>query len=230
MLAGCGYPGEPLPPALNRPVRVADLAAVERGSKIYIQFTVPAQTTEGMPVKGKPDIELRVGPTPEGGFTFPKWEKGSDRVPDAALTVAQGPACLGAGGRFEALWQGRALVAVQIHEAARRGRRLVAPDRDPANWCRRYPHQKALAAVDAPDAVNLEWHAAAPEFRQIFRAKTRTSPRTGELRPAINRSHVRSRRSSDGKTYDYLVQSVREDRRPVRRERAVGKYYLQAGR
>ncbi|MGI8990660.1 MAG: hypothetical protein ACR2I2_13915, partial [Bryobacteraceae bacterium] len=37
-LANCGYIGETLPPALNLPVRIADLAAVERGSNIIIQF------------------------------------------------------------------------------------------------------------------------------------------------------------------------------------------------
>ena len=61
-LAGCGYPGEPLPPALNRPNRVVDLSAVERGEKIVIHFTLPAKTTEGLPVKQNPDIELRLGP------------------------------------------------------------------------------------------------------------------------------------------------------------------------
>ena len=41
LLAGCGYVGEPLPPALKRPMRVTDLAAVERGSFSAHFWTVP---------------------------------------------------------------------------------------------------------------------------------------------------------------------------------------------
>ena len=47
LVTGCGYVGDPLPPALNIPVPVADLNAVQRGDQIIIQFTVPQMTTEG---------------------------------------------------------------------------------------------------------------------------------------------------------------------------------------
>ena len=43
VLSGCGYAGEPLPPALSRPMRVTDLQAVERGENIAVQFTVPKE-------------------------------------------------------------------------------------------------------------------------------------------------------------------------------------------
>jgi len=36
---GCGYIGEPLPPALNIPSRVTDLRAVEFGDKILAEWT-----------------------------------------------------------------------------------------------------------------------------------------------------------------------------------------------
>ena len=83
LLAGCGYIGEPLPPALRRPVRVTDLAAVERGSKIIIQFTIPKVTTEGLPIKGDEDIELRIGP-PDDPFRMAAWQRTSERVPVSA--------------------------------------------------------------------------------------------------------------------------------------------------
>ncbi len=53
--AACGSIGPPLPPALNVPTRVADLSAVQRGSAIYIRFTMPAFTTEAqrLPDQGK---------------------------------------------------------------------------------------------------------------------------------------------------------------------------------
>ena len=81
-LCGCGYMGEPLPPALNRPERVQDIAAVQRGSNIHIQFTVPQVTTENLPLKkGSRDIELRIGPPPPGTFSIDAWLRTADRVP-----------------------------------------------------------------------------------------------------------------------------------------------------
>ena len=54
LLTGCGYPGEPLPPALNRPMRVTDLSALERGAKLYVAFTMPVKTTEDQPIRTEP--------------------------------------------------------------------------------------------------------------------------------------------------------------------------------
>ena len=50
-LAGCGHVGDPMPPALHIPAPVSDLAAVERGDRIIVQFTVPELTTDGMVIK-----------------------------------------------------------------------------------------------------------------------------------------------------------------------------------
>src|ERR1035438_1387784 len=76
LLTGCGYVGEPLPPALRRPVLVNDLAAVQVGSNIVIQFTIPKITTEDLPIKGGEDIELRVGPQAPD---MASWQRTSDR-------------------------------------------------------------------------------------------------------------------------------------------------------
>lgn len=60
LLTGCGYVGDPLPPALNIPEKVSDLRAVQRGGKIIIDFTIPARTTEGLLIKrlGPPDLQI----------------------------------------------------------------------------------------------------------------------------------------------------------------------------
>ena len=78
LLTGCGYIDQPLPPALRRPVIVTDLAAVERGSKIIIQFTIPKVTTEDLPLNGKEDIELRIG-LPNSDMAA--WQRAADRIP-----------------------------------------------------------------------------------------------------------------------------------------------------
>ena len=84
--AGCGYIGEPLPPLANVPARVTDLAAMQRGSRIVVSFTVPRLTTEGMPLKA-PALELRIGASP----TPPTRLRGTDRGPRLCATRARGP-------------------------------------------------------------------------------------------------------------------------------------------
>jgi hypothetical protein len=59
--AGCGYVGDPLPPALSIPVRITDLTAVERGNRIVVSFTIPSLTTEGLGIKRLGPVELQIG-------------------------------------------------------------------------------------------------------------------------------------------------------------------------
>ena len=51
-LAGCGYIGNPQPPALDIPSAVIDLRAAEDGDRVLVEFTIPMLTTEGLPLKG----------------------------------------------------------------------------------------------------------------------------------------------------------------------------------
>jgi hypothetical protein len=60
-LTGCGYVGDPLPPALNIPVAVADLRAVQRGDKLVVDFTAPLLTTDDMGLTAISAAEVRVG-------------------------------------------------------------------------------------------------------------------------------------------------------------------------
>jgi hypothetical protein len=60
LLTGCGYVGDPLPPALNMPGKVTDLRAFQQGDQIVIDFTIPPLTTEGLVLKrlGPPDLQI----------------------------------------------------------------------------------------------------------------------------------------------------------------------------
>lgn len=60
VLGGCGYPGDTKPPSLNLPVPVRDLAAVQRGARIVVRFTVPVLSTDGLKLKDPPDLELQI--------------------------------------------------------------------------------------------------------------------------------------------------------------------------
>ena len=197
LLAGCGYIGEPLPPALKRPVVVTDLAAVERGSKIVIQFTIPQVTTEDLPIAGHADIELRVGP-PGDPFDMPTWQRTSDRVPVSPK---------GSGAYVEvpaAKWYGKTVdIAVNVH----------GPTGHSAGWSAfvivpvvpALPKPEAIVATDMPDAVHLEWHAAAPEFRILRKPEDEVN---WNQIGSSNKPSYTDGTIEYGKTYQYLVQSI----------------------
>ncbi len=71
VLTGCGYVGDTRPPSLKLPIPVTDVAAVERGDKIVVQFTVPTRTTEDLPLAHDPHLVVNVG-----NKTFPVEAKG----------------------------------------------------------------------------------------------------------------------------------------------------------
>jgi len=51
LLAGCGVPGIPRPPSLELPQPVSDLRAVRKGDRVYLSWTVPAETTDGLAIR-----------------------------------------------------------------------------------------------------------------------------------------------------------------------------------
>jgi hypothetical protein len=95
---GCGTPASPLPPTLNLPAPVHDLAAQRAGDTVHLTFSVPQKTTDKLPVRGPMTAKLcrsvDTGPCqPAGTLAIPaqKTFAMDDNLP-AALT--QGPARL----------------------------------------------------------------------------------------------------------------------------------------
>jgi hypothetical protein len=80
LTTGCGYVGDPLPPALNIPERITDLQAKQRGDRILIDFTMPVLTTEGLPVRNLRGIDLRIGPAKQP-FDTGEWFGSSKPIP-----------------------------------------------------------------------------------------------------------------------------------------------------
>lgn len=199
ILTGCGYIGDPQPPALRRPMMVTDLTAVQTGSNLIIQFTIPRATTEDLPLRGNEDIELRAGPEADNQ---PDWLKTSERERVRATgdqAHVEVPA---------AKWYGKTVdIAVNVH----------GPTGHSLGWSRFFtvqvvpalPRPEAVAASNAPDAVHLEWRAGAPEFR-VFRKlpdQTDWGPPIGtSMRPSYTDGTIEY-----GKTYDYMVQSIEKN-------------------
>lgn len=59
--AGCGYVGDPLPPALNIPLPVTELRAVQVGANVRFGFLIPAFTTDAVGIRRVADVELLAG-------------------------------------------------------------------------------------------------------------------------------------------------------------------------
>ncbi len=78
MLAGCGFVGDPLPPALNIPVAITDLRGLEYGPNVLVEFSAPKLTTEGLLLKSY-KLELFIGPS-VNPFSFEKWAVRGDQV------------------------------------------------------------------------------------------------------------------------------------------------------
>ena len=80
LCCACGTRGDPLPPALNIALPVADLRAVEYGDRLVIDFTIPRLTTEGMTLRRLGTVELRAGPgtTP---FETNRWAATARQIP-----------------------------------------------------------------------------------------------------------------------------------------------------
>lgn len=65
--AGCGAPGEPVPPSPPIPVAVTDLVAHQLGDGVQLTFTMPVKTLAGDRLASAPAVEiLRGTPKPDG--------------------------------------------------------------------------------------------------------------------------------------------------------------------
>src|SRR5450631_4646715 len=154
-LAGCGYIGDPLPPLANIPPPVADLAALQRGGRIIVQFTVPTLTTEGHPIPPPVKLDLRAGPADP--FEENQWAAAARQIPPGA--IANGLA------RYEIPlgdWTGKEVI-FEVRVAAGNGKHskwsnfvvvpVVAAPEKPG----------ALAAVATAQGVHLTWQGRAAD-------------------------------------------------------------------
>jgi len=59
--AGCGAPGEPVPPSPPVPVAIKDLAAHQAGDGVQLSFTLPSNTISGGKLATPPAVEILRG-------------------------------------------------------------------------------------------------------------------------------------------------------------------------
>jgi hypothetical protein len=197
-LTGCGYVGDPLPPALNLATRVTDLRAVEFGDKVLIDFTIPELTTDQLPLRKVSDVELRVGPGVGNPFDTGQWAAAAQKIP----VTAKGPGAVQASVAARD-WIGKELV-IGVRVVNLKGRasdwsnlailRVITPLSPPT----------AVAAVADPAGVRLVWSSPATKFR-VFRRDPGGEP---ALLDSPESATYVDKTAEYGKRYEYLVQAL----------------------
>lgn len=150
LLSGCGYVGDPLPPALHIPTRVTEVSAIQRAGTIEIRFTAPVQTTDDLIIRRFESVDVRIGPAAPGS-DLDAWAVTATPVqtplpkPGEAVTVKV-PA---------EPWAGRN-VAIAVRFVSTRGR--ASDWSNPVTITPRAPlPAPALRAELHPEGVRLSW-------------------------------------------------------------------------
>lgn len=203
VLAGCGYVGEPKFPALNIPVAVNNLAAVERGDKIVVQFLAPALTTEDLIIKEFDSVDLRVG-VASAPFSAEAWAesatKATVKIPaPAAHTTTEIPVRDFIGkdvvlsvrtwntkGRASA-WSN--FVSLHIREP------LLKP--------------ATLQASAVPEGVRVHWHSEDTVIEKVYRQGEKD--KAPVLLATVEKPEYLDTTTEYGKSYAYFVQGLRDE-------------------
>ncbi|MCS7025765.1 MAG: hypothetical protein NZV14_13270 [Bryobacteraceae bacterium] len=164
VLSGCGYVGDPMPPALLIPMPPYQLTVQQQGGNLIVTYQYASMTTEGLSVAGWSEAELRIGPIPSGPFQPEVWAAQARRIPVSHLSVAspvrleipvtdfvdQEIACAARAAGPKGRWSGWSNFAAL---------RIVKP----------LPRPEALLARSAPEGVILSWQVAESRAGMIFR-------------------------------------------------------------
>ena len=202
LCAGCGYVGDPQPPALHIPRKVTDLRAFQHAGQIIVEFTIPELTTEDLPLKlGK--VELRAGPNPQAEFNADAWTAGAKLMDTAGVEPGH--------VRLEypaSEWTGRE-VFFRVRVSSSRGRdngwsnlanlSVVAPIEKPSG----------LKAEAVKEGVRLTWAGPDQPPGLTFRIRRRI----GKEKTAADVGSASGREWIDtethyGESYEYSVQAT----------------------
>lgn len=197
-MSGCGYVGEPLPPALNIATRIADLRVVEYGDKLLIDFTIPQLTTEGIELRRIASVDLRIGKG-EAQFDLGRWAAAAKPIPIPVSKPGSAHAEVRAAD-----WTGsEVVIAVRIVNA--KGRPSEWSNLVPFTVVAPLPVPTEFKASDDPQGVKLRWSSAASKFRVFRKAEGEEQP---SLLAAADQPSYVDTTTVVGKRYEYIVQAL----------------------
>jgi len=205
LLAGCGYVASPLPPFANIPARIGDLAAVQRGATVIVQFTVPRLTTDGVEIKPPIALDLRIGPGPVP-WNESQWSAQAKAIPETLTSPSGAPLAAGAQAHYvvpAGEWIGKTVV-VGARSIGGNGKlsglsnianvTVIAPPERPTN----------TAGEVTPAGLRLTWQARGDHFRVLRAAGDSTHY---DVVATVTQPEWTDPDIQFGTSYRYLVQT-----------------------
>jgi hypothetical protein len=199
-LTACGYIGNPMPPTLDMPQTINDVHFAEIGDKILVEFTVPAETTEGLPLKNLKSLDLRIGTIPNP-WSDEAWAASAQRF--APPATGPGPQSIWVPPSDVSKWIGKEVVIRA---------RATGPKGKTSDWSavKTLPVQPPLAVPadlnieNKMEGFNVVWKSPATHFR-VYRAVGDAQP---ELRGEPTQPSFPDPDVEFGVKYKYYVQAV----------------------
>jgi hypothetical protein len=212
LLGGCGYVGDPQPPALYIPQPVENFSVIQRGASLRLSFQLPKRTTEGLDPGRFTEVDVRVGVPLDGGFDLERWAQSAQRA-------AAGPEQAAADGVIHATAPVSGLAGKEVFCAARvrneRGRwspwsnvvavTIAAPIATPS-----------IEAGNVAEGIALNWtRAPGVTYRLYRRSQEEQKP---ALLEAVDAGAFLDQTVEHGKRYEYLVQGQGSGDRQIESE------------
>jgi hypothetical protein len=163
-LAGCGYIGPVLPPALDVPARITDLVIAQYGDHVRADFTLPALTTEGLLLKNIRAVEVRVGTLPNP-FNQQVFLSGTKAY--AVPQTTPGPVDFMGIPAQE--WVGKE-VGVVVRTTGPKGKASDWSNVKTLPISQPFATPADLTVADAPEGVRLAWQGPPGRHYRVFRA------------------------------------------------------------
>lgn len=178
--AGCGAPAAPMPPTLNLPQPVRDLAAVRAGDTVHLTFSVPQKTTDKLPVRGPVTARLcrsvETGPCqPAGTLAIPSQAKSAAMDDTLPPELRQGPPRL-LVYKVAILNHASKSFAESAPAWAVAGAAPVAVTR--------------LSAIPRRNGIVLSWQGTAAPADEVRFDRTRTSAPPSQPEPKENNAFI----------------------------------------
>lgn len=201
IFSGCGYIGDPLPPALNIASPIRDLRAIEYGDQLMVAFTIPPLTTEGLVLKRVGTVDLRIGIGPDP-FKIEKWADAAHKLPVSAVAQT-GPVEveIPVGG-----WTGKEVVI---------GARVVNPKGRASAWSNvvavkvvsPVPVPTGIKAESAQQGAKLSWSSPEHSFRVFRKGPADKEP---VLLGSTETPEYTDATAQFGTTYQYQIQALED--------------------
>jgi hypothetical protein len=202
-LSGCGYIGNPQAPTLDIPQTTSDLRVVEYGDKIRTEFSIPLETTEGLPLKSVRSVELRIGVAPA------PWNEGvwaASATPFEIPAPAPGPMTFDVVPSETLKWVGKEVV-ISV--------RATGPKGKSSRWSNLKTLQVQpplapptdLKIQSLPTFLYVTWNSPAKKFR-VFWSIGDDAP---ELLGQPDNSNFQETRVEFGVRYRFYVQAMAGD-------------------